>query len=352
MSKLETNSIEVTEKMERSYLPNDYKNSNPIRWCPGCGNFAIINSLHRALSELNIPPHNLALISGIGCSSRLPYYMNSYGFHTVHGRAIPIATGTKIANPKLSVWVATGDGDSLAIGGNHFIHSIRRNIDINVLLFNNRIYGLTKGQYSPTSERGFISKSSPHGTVEDPFHPAELTFGARGTFFARTLDIDINNQVDTLIKAGQHKGTSIVEILQNCVIFNDGIHSLISDSNQRADNTILLRHGEKMIFGKENNRGILLEGHNLKAVTIGEDGYEMDHLLVHDATTEENMLHIKLSQMEPSKGLPVALGVIRNVEAPTYDKAYHDQIAEVQSRGTKKSFTRFLLDSPNIWEVK
>ena len=336
----------------QKYLPKDFKSENAIRWCPGCGDFAILGSLQKAMAELNIDPHNIAVISGIGCSSRLPYYMNTYGFHSIHGRATAIATGVKVANPKLSVWVATGDGDSLAIGGNHFIHAIRRNVDINVLLFNNKIYGLTKGQFSPTSDRGFVSKSSPLGTVEDPFRPAELTLGARGTFFARAIDVDIKNQTDIMIEAARHKGTSVVEVLQNCVIFNDGIHNKVSDRNWKADNTILLKHGEKMIFGKEENRGIVLDGWSLKAVTVGKGGYTLDNVLVHDATTRDNTLHMKLALMDNSDSLPLALGVIRSVTAPTYEREYEKQIGQVQRMTPKKPFTEFLLDSSNIWEVK
>jgi 2-oxoglutarate ferredoxin oxidoreductase subunit beta len=337
--------MEDTKKMHQ---PKDYKSENAVRWCPGCGDYAILTSLHKALAELNIEPHKIAVISGIGCSSRLPYYMNTYGFHTIHGRAAAIATGVKTANPSLSVWVASGDGDSLAIGGNHFIHAIRRNVNINILLFNNKIYGLTKGQYSPTSDRGFVSKSSPYGTVEDPFRPAELVFGARGTFFARAIDVDIQNQTDAMVEAARHEGASVVEVLQNCVIFNDGIHNKISDRNWKADNTILLKHGEKMLFGKDGNKGIVLDGWKLKTVTIGEDGYTADDILVHDATIADNTLHLKLALMEQ----PVALGVIRNVQAPSYDKEYEKQIAEVQAKSPKKPFTEFLLSASNTWEVK
>lgn len=352
MSTVEAMNINVSGITYQKYMPKDFKSPNPIRWCPGCGDYAILTCLQKALAELNVEPHNTAIISGIGCSSRLPYYMNTYGFHSIHGRASAIATGVKVANPDLSVWVATGDGDSLAIGGNHFIHAIRRNVDINILLFNNKIYGLTKGQYSPTSDRGFISKSSPYGTVEDPFRPAELTFGARGTFFARALDVDMKNQVETLVEAAKHKGTSVVEVLQNCVIFNDGIHNKISDRNWKADNTILLKHGEKMLFGKDNEKGIVLDGWNLKAVTIGEEGYTLEDVLIHDAEAQDNTLHIKLSLMDTTNGMPVALGVIRSVSAPTYEKGYENQIAEVQMKSQKKSFRDFLLSSSNVWEVK
>lgn len=344
--------MKVAELKYQKHLPKDYKSENAVRWCPGCGDYAILTCLHKAMAELNLEPHETAVISGIGCSSRLPYYMNTYGFHSIHGRAAAIATGVKVANPNLSVWVATGDGDSLAIGGNHFIHAVRRNVDINIVLFNNKIYGLTKGQYSPTSARGFVSKSSPYGTVEDPFRPAELTFGARGTFFARAIDVDMKNQVDVMVEAARHKGTSVIEVLQNCVIFNDGIHNKISDRSWKADNTVILKHGEKMIYGKDNEKGLMLDGWNLKSVTLGEDGYSLDDILVHDATTKDSTLHLKLALMDTADGLPVALGVIRSVDEPSYERDYEKQIVEVQQKMPKKSFTEFLLNSSNVWEVK
>jgi len=341
-----------TELKYQKYTAKDYKSENAVRWCPGCGDHAILSCLYKAMAELNIEPHQTAVISGIGCSSRLTYYMNAYGIHGIHGRALAIATVVKVANPKLSVWVATGDGDSLAIGGNHFIHAIRRNVDINVLLFNNKIYGLTKGQYSPTSDRGFVSKSSPFGTVEDPFIPAELCFGARGNFFGRAIDVDLKNTTDLMVAAARHKGTSIVEILQNCVIFNNGIHDKISDKTFRSEKTILLKHGEKMIFGANNDKGIVAEGWNLEAVTIGQDGYTLDDILVHNATTVDSTLHLKLAMMGYENDLPVALGVIRSVDAPTFEAEIEKQIAEVQQKKPKQTFTDFLLHSSNVWEVK
>ena len=268
---------------EVKYQAKDYKSDQYVRWCPGCGDHAVLNCLHKAMAEVGVAPHDMAVISGIGCSSRLPYYMNTYGFHTIHGRGAAIATGVKTARPDLSVWLITGDGDCLAIGGNHFIHAVRRNIDLNIVLFNNKIYGLTKGQYSPTSDRGFVSKSSPFGTVEDPFVPAELALGARGNFFARAIDVDLKNTTEILAASARHKGASVTEVLVNCVIFNDGIHKKIVDKEFRADRTIFLRHGEKMLFGKDNEKGIVLDGLKLKAVTIGQDGYTLDDVLVHDA---------------------------------------------------------------------
>lgn len=336
--------------MSTQYTAKDFKNEQQIKWCPGCGDFAVLNCLHKAMAEVGVAPNNTAVISGIGCSSRLPYYMGTYGFHTIHGRGSAIATGVKVANPSLSVWQITGDGDCLAIGGNHFIHAVRRNIDINIVLLNNKIYGLTKGQYSPTTERGYVTKSSPFGTVEDPFVPAELAFGARGNFFARSLDIDLPTTTECMVAASQHKGTAVIEVLQNCVIFTDGIHKYYSDKENRPDRTIMLRHGEKMIFGKESNKGIVLDGFSLKVVTIGEDGYTIDDVLVHDATTHDNTLHYKLASMEGPE-FPLALGVIRNVEAINYDQAVVDQIHRVQSNSKVKCF-KDLMMSGNVWEIK
>ena len=333
-----------------TYQPQDFKSPQQVRWCPGCGDYGVLNSLHKAMADIGIAPRNTAVISGIGCSSRLPYYMNTYGFHTIHGRGAAIATGVKVANPELSVWLATGDGDSLAIGGNHFIHAIRRNVDINIILMNNKIYGLTKGQYSPTSDRGFISKSSPFGTIEDPFRPAELTLGARSRFFARIIDTDVKNAPEIMVQAAKHKGTSVIEVILNCIIFNDGIHSKITARETRPDRTIFLRHGEKMIFGKDNNKGLVQDGFNLKAVIIGEGGYTLDDVLVHDAKTPDPILHLKLALMDGDE-LPVALGVIRDVEAPTYEAEMEAQIETVKAKKPDRSLREFLM-AGDVWEVK
>ena len=335
---------------ETKYTAANYKSDQSVRWCPGCGDHAILNSLHKAMATVGVAPHMTAVISGIGCSSRLPYYMNTYGFHTIHGRAAAIATGFKVANPEMTVWQISGDGDGLAIGGNHFIHAVRRNIDLNIMLLNNKIYGLTKGQYSPTSDRGFVSKSSPYGTTEDPFIPAELVFGARGNFFARSIDIELATTQEVMVAAAQHKGTSVVEILQNCVIFNHGIHNYITEKEFRADRTIHLRHGEKMIFGKEQNMGIVQDGFLLKAVEIGKDGYTIDDVLVHDAHCQSNFLHQQLAMMD-GYDLPLAVGVIRDVDALVYNEEIDKQITEVRA---KKNFTslRDMILAGDTWEVK
>ncbi len=287
----------------------------------------------------------------------MPHYINTYGFNTIHGRGAAIATGVKTSHPELTVWQMTGDGDCLAIGGNHFIHSIRRNVDLNICLFNNRIYGLTKGQYSPTSPKGFVSKSSPFGTVERPFIPAELVMGARGTFFARTLDVDMPTTVNCMVRANAHKGASVIECLVNCVIFNNGTHSWIADREQRADHSIVLEHGKPMIFGKNRDMGLVLDGWDLKAVKIGENGITEKDILVHDATTKDPTLHRKLALMgQPTEAgiqpddLPVALGVIRDVEEETYDAAVNQQIEQVRQQSKAHCFDE-LTRSLEQWDM-
>lgn len=315
----------------------EFKSDQYVRFCPGCGDHAICMALQKAMAQTGVPTYKTVVVSGIGCSSRMPHYLNTYGFNTIHGRGAAIATGIKTARPDLTVWQMTGDGDCLAIGGNHFIHSLRRNVDINVCLFNNRIYGLTKGQYSPTSPKGFVSKSSPYGTVERPFIPAELVMGARGTFFARTLDVDMPTTVNCMVAAEKHKGTSVIECLVNCVIFNNGTHSQIADRATRAERTILLEQGKPMLFGEKKDKGLVLDGWNLRAVRIGENGVTEKDILIHDATTEDDTLHRKLAMMQ-GPDLPVALGVIRDVECETYDTAVNQQIRNVQAKSGCKGF--------------
>lgn len=346
---------------------SQFKSDQYVRFCPGCGDHAIAAALQKAMAEIGIEPHMTAVISGIGCSSRMPHYLSPYGFNTIHGRGGAIATGVKTAHPELTVWQMSGDGDCLAIGGNHFIHEIRRNVDLNICLFNNRIYGLTKGQYSPTSPKGFVSKSSPFGTVERPFIPAELVLGARGTFFARTLDVDMPTTVRCMVEAQQHKGASVIECLVNCVIFNNGTHSWIADRETRAERSIILRHGEKMVFGANNDKGLKLDYSTLiphLVVTTADD----PDVLVHDATTADPTLHRMLALMGQERyldvdenenvnanvngnELPIALGVIRNVEAETYDAAVNRQIAAVRETAKAKSFDE-LTASLEQWEIE
>lgn len=328
----------------------DFKSDQEVRWCPGCGDHAIMNAIQRALPSLGYKKENFAFISGIGCSSRFPYYMNTYGFHSIHGRASAIASGVKVANPELSVWQITGDGDAMAIGGNHFIHAIRRNIDINIILFNNEIYGLTKGQYSPTSKFGAVTKTSPYGTVEHPFHPGELVIGAQGKFFARSIDSNLKLSQEIFLEASKHDGTSVVEVLQNCVIYNDKTHAALSDREHKEDRTIVLRHGEPMIFGKDKNKGLILDAENLKlkVVELGDKYTEKD-VLVHNAETVNPGIHLMLANMQYPE-YPVAFGVIRNVKAQTYDKAVQAQVEDVKSKATIKCVDD-LLRSGTTWEV-
>lgn len=333
-----------------AYTAQDFKKGQP-RWCPGCGDHFFLASLHKAMAEIGVDPWNTAVISGIGCSSRLPHYMATYGMNTIHGRAAAIATGCKVTNPNLAVWQVSGDGDGLAIGGNHFIHANRRNINLNMILLNNRIYGLTKGQYSPTSPRGFVSKSSPYGTVEDPFRPAELCFGARGHFFARAVATDAPGTVDILKAAYNHKGAAVCEILQNCVIFNNGTHDDVYSKEGRAKNAIYVEHGKPLIFGENNEFGLVQEGFGLKVVKIGENGVTEADILVHDAHCEDNTLQLKLALMGNGDGFPVALGVIRDVDAPTYDDSATAQIEEVKTTKKYHNFAE-LLETNDIWEVK
>jgi 2-oxoglutarate ferredoxin oxidoreductase subunit beta len=337
----EENKVQLTFK--------DFKSDQEVRWCAGCGDHAILNSVYKAMATINKPLENYVVISGIGCSSRFPYYMSTYAFHTIHGRALAVASGTKTANPELSVWVITGDGDGLAIGGNHFIHAIRRNIDMNVILFNNEIYGLTKGQYSPTTKEGFVTKTSPHGTIEHPFNPGELVLGAAGHFFARSIDINLKLTQDILVDAEAHKGTSVVEILQNCVIFNDKTHDYYTDKAEKENRQIVLTHGEKMIFGINKNKGLVLDGLKLKVVTIGENGYTLDQVLVHDAHEESPFLHWMLINMK-GPDFPIALGVIRATKATTYEAKLQAQVDHQKEVSPIKTMND-LLHSGATWTV-
>ncbi len=331
------------------YTIKDFKSENEVRWCPGCGDYAIMNAVQRTMAGMGIPREKFAIISGIGCSSRFPYYMSTFGFHTIHGRAAAVASGVKMANPDLNVWVITGDGDAMAIGGNHFIHTIRRNLDLNIIIFNNRIYGLTKGQYSPTSDRGFKSKTSPFGTIEDPFVPGQLVIGARGTFYARAIDGNVKLSESVLTEAANFKGTSVVEILQNCVIYNSGIHNAITDPLHKADRQLILEHGKPMLFGSENEKGIIMQKGRLKVAKIGENGITLDDVLVHDAHEEDPSLHLSLINLS-LPDFPVAFGVIRKVSAPVYDDEMTKQIKQIQ-QSRNITCVDELLHSGNTWEV-
>ena len=336
------------------YTQQDFKSDQIVKWCPGCGDHAILAAVLRAMPEIcekrGYTRDQFVFVSGIGCSSRFPYYMNTYGFHGIHGRAGALATGMKVANPKLSVWQMTGDGDALAIGGNHFIHEIRRNIDVNIILFNNRIYGLTKGQYSPTSRFGTVTKTSPYGTIEYPFTPGELVLGARGTFFARSLDSELALNQEIMVRAAMHDGTSVMEMLVNCMIYNNGTHADISDRAVRADRTIILRDGEPMIFGKDRDKGIVLDGLKLKVVKLGENGITEKDLLVHNSKEDNFGIHSMLVDMK-GPDFPVALGVIRDVADKTYDDSVYFQLDEVKAKA-KIHCMDDLLHSGATWTVE
>ena len=343
---------EILNTIERSNVAltkEDFVSDQMVKWCPGCGAHAILASIANVFPKIGYRKENFMLVSGIGCSSRFPYYVNTYGIHGIHGRAYAIASGVKIANPKLSVWVASGDGDSMAIGGNHMIHTIRRNIDINVMLFNNMIYGLTKGQYSPTSPMGSVTKTSPQGTIEHPFNAGELVMGAQGTFFARVPDNNIKIMTEVMFEAAKHDGTSIIEILQNCIIYNDKVHALITSKDTRDDNQIVLRNGEPMVFGINNDKGLRLKEGLLEVVTIGQNGVTIDDLLVHDKYQQDTSIHLMLAKMTPPH-FPVAMGVIRSAIYPTYDDMVVAQIDYAQ-KNSKILSVNDLLNSGEAFEV-
>ncbi len=345
MMKIENSIPKSTHTLDKS----DFVSDQMVKWCPGCGAHAILNSVANAFPAIGYKKENYTFVSGIGCSSRFPYYMNVYGFHGIHGRAAAIATGVKLANTDLSVWIATGDGDSLAIGGNHFIHHIRRNIDTNVILFNNQIYGLTKGQFSPTTPIGSITKTSPYGTIESSFNVGDLVLGAQGSFFARGLDVLPKLMTDLMVEAAGHDGTSIIEVLQNCIIFNDKAHQTVAGRENRDENTILLKAGERMVFGKDANKGLRFTNKGLEAVEIGKNGITIDDILTHDPTDDNLFLQMALVQMAPPT-LPLAIGVIRKVKKPTYDDLMVAQIENVKKNSKIKCMDD-LLNSGDVFEV-
>jgi len=328
----------------------DFTSDQEVKWCPGCGDYAILRAMQKALPALERKKEDFVFISGIGCSSRFPYYMNTYGFHTIHGRAPAFATGVKLANPKLSVWQITGDGDALAIGGNHFIHALRRNIDINILLFNNEIYGLTKGQFSPTSQKGIKTKSNPHGTTDEPFSPSDLAIGAQGSFFARVVDTNPKLMQKIFTEAEEHRGTSLIEILQNCVIFNDKTFAAITGKEVKANAQLILEDGKPMLFGPEMNKGIILNGFKLEVVTVGENNVAEKDILIHDAKEQDPTLHAMLARMRPPE-FPAALGIIRAVRRSTFDEGLLNQL-EYEKENAKFKTVDELLRSGETWEVK
>lgn len=348
MSTLIEETIASVPFEEKKYTAKDFQSDQDVRWCPGCGDYSILAQTQRIMPDLGIPRHNLVFISGIGCSSRFPYYMQSYGFHGIHGRATAIASGLKMARPDLSVWVVTGDGDGLSIGGNHVIHLLRRNLDIKVLLFNNQIYGLTKGQYSPTSEKGKITKSTPYGSLDYPFNPAALALGSSASFVARTLDRDPRHMQAILKRAAEHHGTAFVEIYQNCNVFNDGAFFQFTEKDTKDDSIVVLEHGKPLVFGKEKDKGIRLNGFTPEVVSLKEGKYSADDLLVHDE--KDTTLSFILADMTYKPGLPRPVGIFLAIDRPCYEDEMKRQIdAAKQKRG--KGDMKKLLHSGDTWVI-
>jgi len=344
------------ENVTKSVMPltkKDFESDQEVRWCPGCGDYSILAQMQRTLPNLGIPKEKYVFVSGIGCSSRFPYYMNTYGFHTIHGRAPAVASGIKITNPELSVWVITGDGDGLSIGGNHLIRLLRRNLDIKVILFNNRIYGLTKGQYSPTSEFGKVTKSTPYGSVDHPFNPISVALGAGATFVARTMDRDPTHMQQILKAAAEHKGTAFVEIFQNCNIFNDHAWEVYTEKATKDENVVYLEQGKPLVFGATKDKGIRLNGFKPEVVSMKENGNgSLENLMVHDANYEDPTYAFILSHMMNTKNnLPVPLGIFHSVTKECYEDALNSQIAHIQEKTGKPNFQK-ILESGDTWEVK
>ncbi len=333
------------EAQPPTYTKKDFMSDQIIRWCPGCGDYAILSQAQTVFAELGIPREKFAIVSGIGCSSRFPYYINAYGFHTIHGRAFAVATGLKVSRPELSVWVATGDGDALSIGGNHFIHCLRRNVDLNILLFNNKIYGLTKGQYSPTSEIGKKTKSTPYGSVDHPFSPAALALGADASFVARSVDILVKEQREVMRAAAAHKGTSFVELYQNCNIFNDGAWDALIEKPVREERCIFLEHGKPMVFAG-GKKGIRLSGIRPTVVDLGE-GLTADDCLVHDES--DPFLGAIIARMD-YPAFPVPMGILYRNPRATFDTLMNEQITEAQKDG--KPDLQKLLNGGETWTIK
>ncbi len=335
-------------KLELVQTRKDFISDQDVRWCPGCGDYAILATMQNVLPKLNIPRKDYVFVSGIGCSSRFPYYMDTYGFHTIHGRAPAIATGLKVYRPDLSVWVVTGDGDGLSIGGNHLIHALRRNIDLKILLFNNRIYGLTKGQYSPTSEFGKKTKSTPLGSVDYPLNPISLALGSEATFVARTYDTDVKHMTEIFQAAGQHRGSAFVEIYQNCVIFNDAAFKEIDDKTTREDNRLFLVEGQPLIFGKDRNKGIRLKGVEPEIVEFDPKSPPAD-LLIHRAEQDNPTYAELLARME-LPAFPVPMGIIRSIKKPTYDELVNQQVSAAIEKSGRGNLEQ-LLNSGDTWVV-
>ena len=332
------------------YTAKDFSSDIDVKWCPGCGDYSILAQVQRTSPDFGEKKENIVWVSGIGCSSRFPYYMNTYGFHGIHGRAAAIATGVRLANPKLQVWVASGDGDMLSIGGNHFIHACRKNVNLKVLLFNNRIYGLTKGQYSPTSERGKITKSSPYGTVDFPFNPLRLAAGSGATFIARSLDRDPKHLQEMISRASKHNGFAFIEVYQNCPIFNDGAYTILTEKETKPNNVIVLEHGKPLVFGVNKEKGIKLDGLNPVIIDLNDGKHSINDCWVHDEFDENPTREFILSRFTDIPGFPTPIGVFRQFSKPTYDGDYTDQIEKVIAKKGAGTYENLMFDN-NTWEV-
>ncbi|WP_344243788.1 2-oxoacid:ferredoxin oxidoreductase subunit beta [Actinocorallia libanotica] len=337
--------LALVPKSDVKLSARDFKTDQEVRWCPGCGDYAILAAVQGFMPELGIKRENTVFISGIGCSSRFPYYMNTYGFHSIHGRAPAIATGLASARQDLSVWVITGDGDSLSIGGNHLIHALRRNVNIKILLFNNRIYGLTKGQYSPTSEAGKVTKSSPMGSLDHPFNPISLAIGAEGAFVARTLDSDRQHLQSVLRQAAEHQGAALVEIYQNCNIFNDGAYEPLKDADQRDDITVRLEHGQPIVFGKDRDKALIQDGFGFRVGAPTDPG-----VIVHDAHDPDPSLAFALSRLDQPAFTHVPIGVFRSAPRPSYDSLLNEQVNEAKDKQGRGDLAA-LLCSGDTWRI-
>ncbi|TWT29873.1 2-oxoacid:ferredoxin oxidoreductase subunit beta [Blastopirellula retiformator] len=329
--------------------PGDYGSDQDVRWCPGCGDYSILAQMKKVMATLGWPREKTVFVSGIGCSSRFPYYMNTYGMHSIHGRAPAFATGIKSCRPDLNVFVITGDGDALSIGGNHFMHAVRRNVNLNIVLFNNRIYGLTKGQYSPTSELGKVTKSTPMGSIDNPMSPLSLAIGCEATFVARSIDVHIKHLADTLKRAAEHPGVSFVEVYQNCNVFNDGAYKYATDKAVKADNVIEIEHGKPLIFGKNRDKGIRLNGMHPEVVELGK-GITEDDLLFHDEQATQPTLAYLLSRMRYPE-FPEPIGVLRCVDAPRYDDLLNEQVAQARAEKGEGDLDK-LFNSGDTWTVE
>jgi len=336
---------------ELNLTPKDFQSDQDVRWCPGCGDYSVLAQVQRVFPTLGIPKEKFVWVAGIGCSSRFPYYMDTFGMHTIHGRAPAIATGVKLANPDLSVWVATGDGDLMSIGGNHFIHACRKNIDLKIVLFNNRIYGLTKGQYSPTSEKGKITKSSPFGSVDYPFNPLSLALGSEATLVARTIDREPKHMKEMLARIAEHKGLAFLEVYQNCVIFNDGAYSDLTDKEVKSEHVVVLEHGEPLIFGKKLDKGIVLDGFTPVVVDLNDGKHSVDDLWVHDEKDKGPIRAFILSHMTDSPDMPTPIGVFRQIIKPTYNEGVVRQIEHIMEEQGEGDLEE-LLFSGNTWTVE